>query len=1103
MEISPNTYDEKSELVEGDDFEFVELQNTGTDVLDLNGMRFVDGITFDFTGSAVTNLAPGNRVLVVRNQPAFEVRYGTALNPLIAGQYSGGLTNGGEQVRLVNALDQVLQEFTYDDEDDWSLLPDGFGSTLEVINPLTSLNDVGNWRASSQHGGTPGSAGLGLLDSVVVNEVLSHPSTANVDAIELFNPTSTAIDIGGWWLSNSLDQLDRHVIPSPTIIPANDYLALDETDFFLGPISQDKHVVLVEPNALGLPGIFVNHVAFGGTRLGESLGRWPNGMGEMYPMEVTTLGAANSGPRVGPVVITEVMFHPQDLDQGIDAQLLEFLEIYNPSPQVVDLSNGEIRGVGFDVPSDTSIGPGEVLVFVPFDPVLNTTAIALFEDAYHVDLSTDGSRYRFYSGRLNNGGENLTLFRPDDSLPGNPAIIPLLLEDQVIYDDQPPWPSADGTGLSLKRKLVDLWGNDPGSWESGKPTPGHLERQIQAASGQSTAVIGEVGNVENLTDQPQTITLSRTYTHPVVFAQPATFNGTDQVVVRLSSVQPNQFELFLAEPSNLNGLHGVGESVSYVVLEAGSHWLSDGTHLEVGTIDTGASVGTNIGSPGFTFAQFPSLFAQPPVAFSQPQTMFGETFLSTRQLPPTTYWFGVALEPEEQFGPQLAAETIGYLAIDAGPGTWNGMPLLAGTSSAIDDSFQTVSLTGTSFDSAPSLIASLASYDNNDHAHLRLQQVHADSFAVKIEEDTTWDTETSHSSEDVAFLAVGGQGSLTTVTTLLADNATTMFTLDVTEAGRVLNVTVHLDLVHPHVEDLDIYLESPDGTLVELMSDVGGGGDNVTGTTFTDEATTSIASATAPFGGEFQPLGSLKDFAGKEINGTWSLKVTDDSLNRLKGALLDWSLDIELAPEGNLNYDSQLDATDIDLLFAKLGSADATYDLDNDGDADQMDVDHLVLTIMEKRYGDADLDQDVDITDFGRLVRHFDPLGWNGFASWSQGNFDGDNDVDINDFNQLATNFAPLGYSIDGLISIEVATGHNMLNVETPSLVLKQTPSVDDGQEIQKTPLEPLTSTQHSAPPPSLNDGDVGVWGQPEETSIPQRKRAVKEDVPEDQPGHF
>ena len=103
-------------------------------------------------------------------------------------------------------------------------------------------------------------------------------------------------------------------------------------------------------------------------------------------------------------------------------------------------------------------------------------------------------------------------------------------------------------------------------------------------------VLGETGIITNVTDQSQTILLNRSYVDPVVFAQPASSNGGDPVVVRVTDIQSDRFEIRLQEPSNLNGTHG-DETVSYVVLEAGQWELSDGTLLEVGTVDTINSVG--------------------------------------------------------------------------------------------------------------------------------------------------------------------------------------------------------------------------------------------------------------------------------------------------------------------------------------------------------------------------------------------------------------------------------------------------------------------------------------------------------------------------------
>ena len=104
--------------------------------------------------------------------------------------------------------------------------------------------------------------------------------------------------------------------------------------------------------------------------------------------------------------------------------------------------------------------------------------------------------------------------------------------------------------------------------------------------------------------------------------------------------------------------------------------------------------------------------------------------------------------------------------------------------------------------------------------------------------------------------------------------------------GRDLDVVI--DLSHTWVDDLDVTLTAPNGTIVDLFSDVGGSGDDVS-TTLDDEAATSIATATAPFTGTFQPEGSLASFDGVSPVGTWTLTIVDDAAGD-DGTLHSWSL---------------------------------------------------------------------------------------------------------------------------------------------------------------------------------------------------------------------
>jgi hypothetical protein len=138
------------------DAEFVELQNTGSETIFLNGVRFAEAFDFDFGTSAVTNLKPGQRVVVVQNDEAFRSRY-PATEILVAGVFaSGRLDNGGERVVLRAADGSVIHDFQYADRLPWPAEADGQGPSLEVVDLQGDYNDPANWRPSRVSGGTPG-----------------------------------------------------------------------------------------------------------------------------------------------------------------------------------------------------------------------------------------------------------------------------------------------------------------------------------------------------------------------------------------------------------------------------------------------------------------------------------------------------------------------------------------------------------------------------------------------------------------------------------------------------------------------------------------------------------------------------------------------------------------------------------------------------------------------------------------------------------------------------------------------------------------------------------------------------------------------------------
>ncbi len=138
---------------DGSDFEFLELMNISrTQSIDLSGVRLEDAVAFDFSSiaPALRILPPGGRLIVAENPAGFAARSESGAVPIVAGAYSGNLSNGGERVVVRGANGTILQQFTYSDSFPWPTEADGNGSSLVLNTPLSNPDSAlaSSWHAS-------------------------------------------------------------------------------------------------------------------------------------------------------------------------------------------------------------------------------------------------------------------------------------------------------------------------------------------------------------------------------------------------------------------------------------------------------------------------------------------------------------------------------------------------------------------------------------------------------------------------------------------------------------------------------------------------------------------------------------------------------------------------------------------------------------------------------------------------------------------------------------------------------------------------------------------------------------------------------------------
>ncbi|MGB2821047.1 MAG: lamin tail domain-containing protein, partial [Phycisphaerae bacterium] len=356
-----------------DEFEFIELRNTGTQTLDISGVSFTEGITFSFAGSGVTGLAPGEFVVVAKNLVAFESRYDMAGMKLVGG-YPDNLSDGGELIRLEDISDGLIQKFIYDDG--WYPITDGDGFSLTTVDERAARdqwNNADNWQPSMFVHGTPGTDNTGIVPgAVVINEVLAHSDVYPNDWIELHNTTGEAIDIGGWFLSDSSDELTKYEIAAGTQIDGHGYIVFTENDNFgldqFGQPTGDSGVrvpfalselgdeVHLTSGSDGLPGGYRVDVDFGASPNAKSFGLYVDSLGktDFTLLSDPTFGAVNDPPFVRDLVINEVMYHPADpTPEEIAAGFtldedFEYVELHNRSGSPIDLTEFWLSGaIGF------------------------------------------------------------------------------------------------------------------------------------------------------------------------------------------------------------------------------------------------------------------------------------------------------------------------------------------------------------------------------------------------------------------------------------------------------------------------------------------------------------------------------------------------------------------------------------------------------------------------------------------------------------------------------------------------------------------------------------------------------------------------------------
>ncbi|MBQ4090027.1 MAG: lamin tail domain-containing protein [Clostridia bacterium] len=193
--------------------DYVEIYNSSAETVDISGYHLSDSRddVMKWAFPEGTAIAPGQYMIVYA--------YGVAADGLYA---DFKLSSEGETVVLSNEKGQLIQTAEYGlsaTDQAWSLDADGkFKNTLPPTPGMANTADSAaliSDRFAAQNG-------IGVF----VTEIMASTAEAKYDWVELYNATSSPVDISGYGFSDDTGTPRKWLFPQGTVIQPGDYLGV-------------------------------------------------------------------------------------------------------------------------------------------------------------------------------------------------------------------------------------------------------------------------------------------------------------------------------------------------------------------------------------------------------------------------------------------------------------------------------------------------------------------------------------------------------------------------------------------------------------------------------------------------------------------------------------------------------------------------------------------------------------------------------------------------------------------------------------------------------------------------------------------------------------
>ena len=154
-----------NDTIDGDNYEFIQINNNGDDDVDLTGIYFRKlGVTYRFPNGST--LAARDSLVLCSDSLRFMERY----NRVPFGQYMRKLSNNSEDVVIADAWGNIIDEVHYADTLPWPIEADGQGAYMQLIDLNLDNNLPESWIAAYEYDNTA---------EIIENQISVYPNPSN------------------------------------------------------------------------------------------------------------------------------------------------------------------------------------------------------------------------------------------------------------------------------------------------------------------------------------------------------------------------------------------------------------------------------------------------------------------------------------------------------------------------------------------------------------------------------------------------------------------------------------------------------------------------------------------------------------------------------------------------------------------------------------------------------------------------------------------------------------------------------------------------------------------------------------------------------------